>query len=98
MNQSADADLPIVQAARKRAFSAFESLVSKYQRRLYGLALRMVRHRQDAEEVVQQTFLSVIEHLTSSGRKPVFTPGSCGSPPTTRWPYCANGRFAPRFL
>jgi RNA polymerase sigma-70 factor (ECF subfamily) len=63
MPSTPDNDRPIVLAARRGDFSAFESLVSKYERRLYALALGIVRHRQDAEEVVQQTFLSVIEHL-----------------------------------
>jgi RNA polymerase sigma-70 factor (ECF subfamily) len=58
-----DEDRPLVHSARQGDFTAFESLVSKYERRLYGLAMRIVRHRQDAEEVVQQTFVSVIEHL-----------------------------------
>jgi RNA polymerase sigma-70 factor (ECF subfamily) len=63
MPQPPDDDRPIIQAAKQGDYSAFESLVAKYERRLYALALRIVRHRQDAEEVVQQTFLSVIEHL-----------------------------------
>ena len=63
MPQPPDDDRPIIQAAKQGDYSAFESLVAKYERRLYALALRVVRHRQDAEEVVQQTFLSVIEHL-----------------------------------
>jgi len=63
MSDPVDEDRPLVHLARQGDFSAFESLVSKYERRLYGLAMRIVRHRQDAEEVVQQTFLSVIEHL-----------------------------------
>lgn len=65
MPASTDEDRPLVHLARQGDFSAFESLVSKYERRLYGLAMRIVRHRQDAEEVVQQTFVSVIEHLES---------------------------------
>lgn len=53
----------LVRRARAGDFEAFEALVARYERRVYGLALRLLRHRQDAEEVVQQTFLSVIEHL-----------------------------------
>lgn len=98
MSQSAHADLPIVQAARKRDFSAFESLVSKYERRLYGLALRMVRHRQDAEEVVQQTFLSVIEHLDEFREQVSFYTWLMRVATNHALAYCANGRFAPRFL
>ncbi len=63
MTSPKDEDRRQVRLARQGDFAAFEALVSKYERRLYALALRMVHHRQDAEEVVQQTFLSVIEHL-----------------------------------
>lgn len=63
MSEPIDAERELVRRARKGDFEAFEALVARYERRVYALALRMVRHRQDAEEVVQQTFLSVIEHL-----------------------------------
>jgi len=58
-----DDDLPLVRRAMGGDYAAFESLVTKYERRVYGLARRIVGQSQDAEEVVQQTFLSVIEHL-----------------------------------
>jgi len=67
-----DDDRPLVRLARQGDFAAFEALVSKYERRLYGLALRIVRHRQDAEEVVQQTFVSVIEHLEEFREESTF--------------------------
>jgi len=63
MGETVEAERQLVRRARTGDFKAFEALVARYERRLYSLALRMVRHRQDAEEVVQQTFLSVIEHL-----------------------------------
>ena len=63
MAKSHDDDLPLVRKARTGDFGAFETLVQMYQRRIFGLAFRIVRQAQDAEEVVQQTFLSVIEHL-----------------------------------
>lgn len=63
MVETVEAERQLVRRARAGDFEAFEALVAQYERRLYSLALRMVRHRQDAEEVVQQTFLSVIEHL-----------------------------------
>ena len=64
MPHSVDEDQPLVRRAKNGDFEAFESLVSKYQRRLFSVALRIVGRQHDAEEVVQQTFLSVIEHLT----------------------------------
>lgn len=63
MSEPIEPDQQLVRRARAGDFEAFEALVARYERRVYGLALRLVRHRQDAEEVVQQTFLSVIEHL-----------------------------------
>lgn len=63
MSEPMDAERELVRRARAGDFEAFEALVARYERRVYALAFRMVRHRQDAEEVVQQTFLSVIEHL-----------------------------------
>lgn len=67
-----DEDRPLVRLARQGDFTAFESLVSKYERPLYGVAMRIVRHQQDAEEVVQQTFVSVIEHLADFREESAF--------------------------
>jgi RNA polymerase sigma-70 factor, ECF subfamily len=58
-----DPDRGDVHRARSGDYAAFESLVCKYQQRVYRVAMRIVHQTQDAEEVVQQTFLSVIEHL-----------------------------------
>jgi RNA polymerase sigma-70 factor, ECF subfamily len=58
-----DDDRELIHRAQKGDFDAFESLVALNERRLYNLAMRIVRQQQDAEEVVQQTFLSVVEHL-----------------------------------
>ncbi|MCX7426700.1 MAG: sigma-70 family RNA polymerase sigma factor [Planctomycetia bacterium] len=58
-----DPDQQAVAAARSGDFAAFESLVAKHERRVYRVAARIVGRRHDAEEVVQQTFLSVVEHL-----------------------------------
>ena len=43
--------------------AAFETLTNRYEQRVYGLAMRMLRQEQDAEDVTQQTFLSVLENL-----------------------------------
>ena len=56
-------DLTLLDQARRGDYSAFESLVNRYRQRLYGLAMRLTGQRQDAEDVVQQTFLSVLEHM-----------------------------------
>ena len=58
-----DDDLPLVHRAQAGDYTAFEALVQKYERRVFGLAQRILGRRHDAEEVVQQTFLSLIEHI-----------------------------------
>jgi RNA polymerase sigma-70 factor, ECF subfamily len=56
-------DLALVARAKAGELDAFEALANRYERRVYALALRMLRHQQDAEDVTQQTFLSALENL-----------------------------------
>ena len=57
------ADAELVQRAKAGELDAFEALTNRYEQRIYGLAMRMLRQEQDAEDVTQQTFLSVLENL-----------------------------------
>jgi RNA polymerase sigma-70 factor (ECF subfamily) len=52
-----------VRCAKSGNLDAFEVLTSRYEQRVFGLAMRMLRQEQDAEDVTQQTFLSVLENL-----------------------------------
>jgi RNA polymerase sigma-70 factor, ECF subfamily len=56
-------DAELVARAKKGELDAFEALTTRYEQRVYSLALRMLRHEQDAEDVTQQTFLSALESL-----------------------------------
>jgi RNA polymerase sigma-70 factor, ECF subfamily len=58
-----DADRPLVEKAKAGDFAAMEPLLVKYERQVFAVARRIVQQHQDAEEVTQQTFLSVLEHL-----------------------------------
>ncbi len=62
MERSSD-ELDLLRRARQGDFAAFETLVARFQPRVYGLARRILGQVQDAEDVTQQTFLSLIEHL-----------------------------------
>lgn len=62
MNAS-DSDEVLVQQAKGGDLSAFETLTTRYERRVYSLARRMLRQEQDAEDVTQQSLLSALEHL-----------------------------------
>jgi RNA polymerase sigma-70 factor (ECF subfamily) len=63
MGLGVDEDRDWVRRARAGEFGAFERLVSKYERRVYTLARRILRRPEDAEDVVQETFLSAMSHL-----------------------------------
>jgi len=58
-------ELRLFRQARTGDFQAFEELVGRLQNRVHGLALRILgpSRTHDAEDVVQQTFLGMIEHL-----------------------------------
>ncbi|MEI7955761.1 MAG: sigma-70 family RNA polymerase sigma factor [Verrucomicrobiota bacterium] len=52
-----------VRRAKAGELIAFERLANRHEKRVYSLALRMMRHEQDAQDVTQQAFLSALEHL-----------------------------------
>jgi RNA polymerase sigma-70 factor, ECF subfamily len=56
-------DAELVARAKAGELDAFEALTTRYEQRVYSLALRMLRHEQDAEDVTQQTILSALENL-----------------------------------
>jgi RNA polymerase sigma-70 factor (ECF subfamily) len=56
-------DVELVRLAKAGELDAFEALTNRYEQRIYGLAMRMLRQEQDAQDVTQQTFLSVLENL-----------------------------------
>jgi RNA polymerase sigma-70 factor (ECF subfamily) len=58
-----DADRPLVEHAKAGDFTALEALLLKYERQVYGIGRRILQQHQDAEEITQQTFLSVLEHM-----------------------------------
>lgn len=58
-----DADAGLVRAAKAGDLAAFDELVSRHERQVYSLAFRILQNSHDAEDVTQQAFTSVIEHL-----------------------------------
>ena len=57
-NTSADEDCLLVDSYRKGDTDAFESLVLKYQKRMFNIAFRITGDYEDAGETVQEAFLS----------------------------------------
>jgi RNA polymerase sigma-70 factor, ECF subfamily len=62
-HSAVDPERELVAQAKAGDFTAFEKLVSRYERRVFATAFRIVGRREDAEDVVQDAFTSVIEHL-----------------------------------
>lgn len=56
-------DRVLVERARQGDVAAFTTLVSRHERQIYRLALRMLGNEQDAEEVLQEAFLSAFQKL-----------------------------------
>ena len=57
-------DSDLVRSAQNGDPAAFSELVTRYESKVYHLALRMLRDEQDAEDVLQETFVSVYRHLS----------------------------------
>ena len=56
-------DSDLVAQAKKRDYYAFEELMKRYEKGIYNLALRFTRNPQEAEEILQDTLLSVFKNL-----------------------------------
>jgi RNA polymerase sigma-70 factor (ECF subfamily) len=62
-------DESLVDRARSKDEAAFEELVGRYEDKLYRLAMRFVRNETDAQEILQDAFLSAWRNLpTFEGR------------------------------
>jgi RNA polymerase sigma-70 factor, ECF subfamily len=57
-----DPDRELVESWRKGEVDAFATLVRRHQRRVFGLLLRMLGSREEAEDAVQDTFLNLHRH------------------------------------
>jgi RNA polymerase sigma-70 factor (ECF subfamily) len=56
-------DLELVERAKGADASAYQELVERYYRKIYNLALRLVRQPEDAEDVLQETFVAAYKAL-----------------------------------
>ncbi len=57
------AEAPVIRAAAAGDAQAFEQLVHTHHRRVLNYLLHRVRHRQDAEDLAQQTFIKAHRQL-----------------------------------
>lgn len=63
-----------IRAAQEGDRQAMAHLVETHSERIYNLALRLMRNREDAEDVLQETFLVMMNKLdTFSGQSSLYT-------------------------
>jgi RNA polymerase sigma-70 factor (ECF subfamily) len=55
----------LVAAAKSGNIEAFEELVSRYESKIFRLAMNITRNREDAEDVMQDAFLKSYSHLNT---------------------------------
>ena len=67
-------DSALVQRARAGDSPAFDQLVRAYMRQAFQLAYRVVGHREDAEDLVQESFLAAYQYLDSFDASRPFGP------------------------
>lgn len=53
----------LVSQAREGDTAAFGELVRRYERKIFRLAQHVTQNREDAEDVLQETFMKAYEHL-----------------------------------
>jgi RNA polymerase sigma-70 factor (ECF subfamily) len=62
-------DEALIERVRAGDAAAFDLVVGRHMRRAFAVAYRLLGHREDAEDLVQEAFLTVLERIDS------FQPG-----------------------
>ena len=63
-----------IAAAQKGDKKAISQLVNKYSPRIYAIAFRLMQNEEDAEDVLQETFIIMIKKLnTFQGKSTLYT-------------------------
>lgn len=63
MSPDTEEEKRLIEKARQGDFASFDKLVSRYEDRIYHLAIKMLSEEQDAHEVVQETFLNAWRNI-----------------------------------
>src|SRR6201984_2622582 len=68
-----DPDSTLVAATKNGESQAFEFLVKRYEAKTFSVAFRITRNREDAQDVVQQSFHKAFVHLDKFQEKSSFS-------------------------
>ena len=64
-----DGEAELVERVRQGDGQAFDALVTRYMRRAFSVAFRLLGQKEDAEDLVQDTFVAVLQRIDT------FQPG-----------------------
>jgi RNA polymerase sigma-70 factor (ECF subfamily) len=56
-------EFALVTEAKAGSYEAFEELVGRYEKKIYRLGMNITGNPEDAEDVLQETFLKAFQHL-----------------------------------
>ena len=68
-----ESDSTLIAATKNGESRAFEFLVKRYEAKTFSVAFRITRNREDAQDVVQQSFHKAFVHLDSFQEKSSFS-------------------------
>ena len=68
-----DSDGALVAATKRGDTQAFEGLVLRHRQRVFAVALRLTKNREDAEDVAQESFHKAFLHLDAFQEKSRFS-------------------------
>ena len=68
-----ESDSTLIAATKSGESQAFEFLVKRHQAKTFSVAFRITRNREDAQDVVQQSFHKAFMHLDSFQEKSSFS-------------------------
>jgi len=73
MEHTVPTDNQLIEEIRQGRTGALDELVSRYETKVYNLAYRMLGNKEDAEDVLQDTFLNVVRSLSGFKSKSSFS-------------------------
>jgi RNA polymerase sigma-70 factor, ECF subfamily len=69
-----DDEPALVEAVRRGDPAAFDALAGRYMRRAFAVAYRLLGNREDAEDLVQDAFMAVLQKIDTFQRGRGFSP------------------------
>jgi RNA polymerase sigma-70 factor (ECF subfamily) len=74
VSDAASEEQRLIESVRSGDTAAFGVLVKQYLPRALSLGMRILRHREDAEDLVQDAFLSALKHIDNFDPRRPFWP------------------------